>query len=392
MARIALFLSALDDGGAERVMINLARGFADQGHRVDLILSQAVGPYLSQLPSTVSVIDFQQPRLIQSIAPLARYLKEQSPEMLIAALEDTNLVALWAHALAKLTARISTRVVVTVHNTLSEEIRHAHNWKRRLVPRVIPLFYRWADAVVCVSQGVANDLQRLGVPAERCRVIYNPITTPELVAAGQAAVAHPWLQPDFPEPVCIAVGRLSLQKNFSLLLSAFARLCQRRSARLLVLGEGPDRQRLFAEVEQLGLTDRVDFPGFVENPYAHMAKAAVLVLSSQWEGFGNVLVEAMAVGTSVVATDCPHGPAEVLAQGRYGALVPMDDAVALADAMDHTLQTPTPVRPLQERAAEFSLTRITAEYAALFELSSSSQGRAAVHPPAAPVRDLSTQI
>lgn len=380
MARIALFLSALDDGGAERVMINLARGLAEQGHQVDLLLSQAVGPYVDQIPATVNLIDFQQPRLIQSLRPLAQYLKQQSPELLITALEDTNLVALWAHRWVRLTTGLSTRVVVTVHNTLSEEIRHAQNWKRRFVPRVIPLFYRLADAVVCVSQGVAEDLTRLGVPEEKCRVIYNPITTPRLLELGQAAVDHPWLQPDFSEPVCLAVGRLSPQKNFALLLRAFAQLRQGRSGRLIVLGEGPERGALSALTKQLGLEAWVDFPGFVGNPYAYMAKASVLVLSSQWEGFGNVLVEAMAVGTSVISTDCPNGPAEILAQGQYGELVPVEDVTALAAAMDKVIQAPLPPPMLQARAAEFSLACITAEYADLFGGTSQQQETLPVAP------------
>ncbi|MEO0539635.1 MAG: glycosyltransferase [Cyanobacteria bacterium P01_A01_bin.105] len=380
MARIALFLSALDDGGAERVMINLARGLAEQGHQVDLLLSQAVGPYVDQIPATVNLIDFQQPRLIQSLRPLAQYLKQQSPELLITALEDTNLVALWAHRWVRLTTGLSTRVVVTVHNTLSEEIRHAQNWKRRFVPRVIPLFYRLADAVVCVSQGVAEDLTRLGVPEEKCRVIYNPITTPRLLELGQAAVDHPWLQPDFSEPVCLAVGRLSPQKNFALLLRAFAQLRQGRSGRLIVLGEGPERGALSALTKQLGLEAWVDFPGFVGNPYAYMAKASVLVLSSQWEGFGNVLVEAMAVGTSVISTDCPNGPAEILAQGQYGELVPVEDVTALAAAMDKVIQAPLPPPMLQARAAEFSLACITAEYADLFGGTSRQQETLPVAP------------
>ncbi len=371
MAKIALFLSALDDGGAERVMINLARGLSDQGHRVDLILSQAVGPYLSQIPAAVTLIDLRQPRLLLSTGPLVAYLKEQTPEMLITALEDTNLVALWAHRLAKLTAGIPTRIVVTVHNTLSEEIRHAHNWKRRIVPRFLPLFYRWADAVVCVSEGVAQDLQRLGVPANKCRVIYNPITTPQLVEQAQAPVEHPWLSSvSIPAvPVYLAVGRLSSQKNFSLLLKAFARLRQTQPARLVILGDGPDRDQLLGLSTELGLADWVDFPGFVDNPYAYMARATALVLSSQWEGFGNVLVEAMAVGTPVVSTDCPSGPAEILAQGQYGTLVPMNDVDALATAMQQAMQSPWPAAQLQARAAAFSLSRITQKYATLFERS-----------------------
>lgn len=360
MTDLSIFLMDLDGGGAERVMLNLACGFAEQGLQVDLVLVKPEGPYLSQLPPKVRVVKLESSRLILSIPALARYLKQEQPPVLISALEDTNIVALCAKKLAG----VSTRIVVTVHNNLSREAQNATTLKRRLTPQFVRWFYPSADRIVAVSQGVAQNLVDIGLSSEKIEVIYNPIVTPELNEKIQESLDRPWFSPDQP-PVILGVGRLEKQKDFPTLLQAFAQLKQQHPARLMILGEGSERSKLEELAQKLGIEKDVAFPGFVANPYAYMARAKVLVLSSGWEGFGNVLVEAMAAGTPVVSTDCESGPAEILANGKYGKLVAVGDSEGMAKAIATTLNEPPDREALTKRANQFSLEKALTEYGKL---------------------------
>jgi glycosyltransferase involved in cell wall biosynthesis len=217
------------------------------------------------------------------------------------------------------------------------------------------VLYPSADAVVAVSAGVADGLaSRAGLRRDRITVIHNPIVTPEIAEKAAAGLDHPWFAPG-QSPVFLAAGRLTVQKDYPTLLRAFAQLRQRRAARLVILGVGELRDELAAQVSSLGLAADVEFAGFQENPFAFMRRAAAFVLSSAWEGFGNVLVEALACGTQVVSTDCPSGPAEILDGGRFGHLVQVGDASALAAAMEAALVHPLPAELLRERAQIFSI-------------------------------------
>lgn len=338
-------------------MVNLANGFVKSGFEVDLLLVRREGIYLSQLDAAVQVIDLQANKLLFSLPKLIAYLKQVKPDNLITALEDTNIVAIFA----RLMAQVPTRLIVTVHNNLSQEMLNGEGLKRRLVPTVLKWIYPFADQVVAVSQGVAEDLKRLGVQPDKIRVIYNPILTPDFSHLATAVPQHQWLlQPD--EPVVLGVGRLELQKDFETLIRAFALAKKKQPMRLMILGEGSQKASLEALCQQLEVTDSTVFVGFVSNPLACMSRAALCVLSSAWEGFGNVLVEAMGVGTPVVATDCPSGPAEILEQGKYGQLVPVGDVERLADAMLMTLGDPLDAAVLQRRAADFSVEAVLDEY------------------------------
>lgn len=364
---IALFLPSLRGGGAERVMLNLARGFAEQGQEIDLVLAKAEGPYLSQVPSDVRVVDLRASRVLASLPALVCYLKREQPTAILSAMDHANIVALWARKIA----RVKSRVIVSVHNTLSRSTVNADTSRGRLMPRLIRMFYPWADAIVAVSKGVADDLAKTtGLPRERIRVIYNPVVTPELLEKAREPLAHPWLEPGQP-PVILSVGRLTKQKDYPNLIRAFARVRSKRPARLMILGEGEERPKLEALVRELGLEADVSLPGFVDNPYAYMARAAVFVLSSAWEGFGNVLVEAMAVGTPVVATDCPSGPAEILENGKWGRLVPVGAPEMLADAIIAIFNNRHKYSGSNRRSQIFNLESICEQY--LKVLNSSGQ-------------------
>lgn len=357
MSKIALFLACLAGGGAERVMVYLARGFAEQGLDVDLVVGKTDGPCLSLIPPEVRLVNLGTRRLIQTVPGLVKYLQKNQPTVLLSAMEDINVIALWCRRLAG----VSTRVVVSVHNTISVESQTLTDFKKRLAPYLARWFYPWADRVVTVSQGAAQDLVSLGLSKDSIKVIYNPVVTPELLKKAAQPLDRPWFSSGEP-PVILAVGRLDKQKDFSTLIRAFERVRQQRNARLIILGEGLERSSLEALVQELGLEENVALAGFVENPYAYMAHAAVFVLSSLYEGLPTVLIEAMAVGTSVVATDCKSGPAEILENGEYGKLVPVGDIQSMAEAIVSTLDGSLDSVFLQKRAADFSLENAVTEY------------------------------
>ncbi len=335
MAKIAIYLPSLIGGGVQRVCLNLAREFVRLGLEVDLVVANAEGHLLKQIPSQVGLVDLGARSVARSLPALVRYLKHSIPDALLSALDYANAVAIIASKIA----RVPKRVVVSVHIKLPDASNYPSCIRRYMTPFAKRLVYRWADKVVAVSQGLANDYrQKLGIPQERIKVIYNPIITPDLMEKANEPVEHPWFQPNMP-PVILGVGRLTEQKDFATLIRAFALVRQQIEARLVILGEGELRQDLEALIQKLGLQGEVDMPGFVDNPYAYMKRSAVFVLSSRWEGFGNVLVEAMACGVPVVSTNCPYGPSEILEGGRLGKLVPVGDAGLLAETIINTLKS-----------------------------------------------------
>jgi glycosyltransferase involved in cell wall biosynthesis len=205
--------------------------------------------------------------------------------------------------------------------------------RRHLIPLFIKYFYPKADGIVTVSQKAAEDLaQFTGLPIERIQSIYNPVIDSELLEKAKAPLEHPWFFPQEP-PVILGVGKLEAQKDFPTLIRAFAWVRKVREARLAILGWGPDRPQLQALIQELGLEADAALFGYVDNPYPYMARAGVFVLSSAWEGLPTVLIEAMAVGTPVVSTNCPSGPTEILDNGKYGWLTPVGDSTALAKAI-----------------------------------------------------------
>ncbi|MDZ4875427.1 MAG: D-inositol-3-phosphate glycosyltransferase [Chroococcidiopsis cubana SAG 39.79] len=361
---LAVFIPSLDGGGAERVMLNLADGFAAQGVNVSLVLVKAEGPYLSQVSSKVELVTLgSRQKLLLSFPDLINYLRREQPVAMLCGQEDANIVALWAKQLMK----VSTQMVAIVHNHLSRDAQTSTLLKRQLTPHLVRWFYPWADKIVAVSQGVAEDLVDIGLPKDKIKAIYNPVVTPELHVRAREKISHPWFAPDQP-PVIMGAGRLENQKDFSTLIRAVAKLQQQRPVRLMILGEGTKRPELEALIGELGLTDSVAMPGFVSNPYAYMARASVFVLSSIWEGFGNVLVEAIAVGTPVVSTDCKSGPAEILENGKYGKLVAVGDVTGMAEAIAQTLDYPPAPTELQRRAERFSTAKVLAEYRQILQI------------------------
>lgn len=348
--RIAFFLPSLDGGGAERVMVTVANGFAARGHKVDLVLAQVEGSYLKDVSKCVRVVGLNTSRVITSLPGLIRYLRRERPAALLSAMGHTNVVALAARMLA----RVSTRIVVSEHANYSTSRANANTWRSRVMIHFLRIAYPRANGIVAVSSGVADDLAAaVRIPRSTIKVIYNPVVSDSLRLLAQQKAEHPWLSSGH-QPVVLGVGRLSAQKDFPTLIKAFARLCKIKESRLIILGEGSLRSEIEALIHKLGLDNLVALPGFVVNPFAYMRASDVLVLSSAWEGFGNVLAEAMGCGTAVISTDCPSGPAEILEDGKWGRLVPVGDVDALTNAMAAALDDPEPPN-VEIRAADFNI-------------------------------------
>lgn len=387
--KLSLLLPSLAAGGVGRSMLHLAGAFHAAGHPVDLVLCRAEGPYMSEVPPGVRIVELRRqsglsarlqiarldpdgiaalarPVLLPwSSAPvqpyvsaLARYLSTEQPAALLAAKTPTNLLALWASRLSG----ADTRIVISEHTQLSQSITLSRKWRWRHIAPVVARTYPGAAAIVSVSNGVADDLAATAqLPRDSIDTIYNPVVTPSLAAQASEPAPHPWLE-DGGAPVIVAAGRLTPQKNFPMLMRAFARLRERHPARLLLLGEGPERNKLESLASTLGIHNDVALPGFISNPYAAFSRAALFVISSDYEGLGNVLIEALACGCPVVSTDCPSGPSEILENGRYGELIPVNDSEALSAAMLRTLKAQRPKDELRRRGAEFSLERSARQY------------------------------
>jgi len=233
---------------------------------------------------------------------------------------------------------------------------------KQIIYRILPYVYPYADRIVAISEGAKQEtLDHISKLDQRdVAVVNNPAISDDDLERMTESVSHSWFDGD--TEVIVAVGRLSGEKDFDTLLRAFERVRAQRDTRLVILGKGPNRPALESLAEELSISEAVDMPGFVDNPYKYMTRADVFAMSSLSEGFGNVLVEAMACGTTVVSTDCPHGPGEILENGRYGLLVPVRSPDALANGLNWALDNPLPAPMLEERADNFTLESAVDEY------------------------------
>jgi glycosyltransferase involved in cell wall biosynthesis len=358
--RITFFLDALHGGGAEKAVVNLLIGLAQRDEfDLDLVLATKEGPYLDLIPQKVRIIDLNKGRTVTATFPLINYLKKNRPWALIASMGHVNVVALIATALSQ----VKTRLLLVEHTSL---LTAQNELKRsKLVLIMMKWLYPHANAVAAVSAGVAQDLEKqFGLGAETVKVLYNPVVNENLTIQSKADLNHPWFTANTP-PVFLAVGRLNSLKDFPNLLNAFAQVRKQQEARLIILGEGEERPALEVLIQNLGIGEDVLLPGFVKNPYAYMKHASCFVLSSIQEALPTVLIEAMACGCPVVATDCPYGPEEILDCGTYGLLVPVKNSEALGKAMLQTLRNPSKQELLMQRANEYSTEKAVAAYLSL---------------------------
>jgi glycosyltransferase involved in cell wall biosynthesis len=372
--RLAVLVSLSGEGGVERMVLNLVRAFAAvPGLAVDLVLLREESRHLQDLPANVNVVRLGVRHSALGVPALVRYLTAARPDALLAAKDRAGRAALLARRLAG----VPTRVVIRLGTTLSEAMKDRHPVLRWLRYRPIRRLYRWADAIVAVSEGVADDVAATSrMPRERIHVIRNPVVTPDLFRQAQEPADHPWLA-DPAVPVVMGMGRLTRQKDFPTLVRAFARLRRERSLRLVILGEGRDAAVLREIAAAEGIGGDVALPGFRANPYAWLARSRLFVLSSAWEGSPNALTEAMALGVPVVSTDCRSGPGELLAGGRYGPLVPVGDVDRLAAAMREGLDCPVPPAVLRHAVSEYTVETSARRYLEVLGLAQAPAGAGA---------------
>jgi glycosyltransferase involved in cell wall biosynthesis len=366
--RLLVVIPSLEAGGAERACVNLLRGLDgvhnggqdDAQLELHLALFYRAGPFLDDVPTYVTQHDLatrlRDPRLV---VRLARLIDRVQPDVVLSIMRYTNIVTGCAARLA----RRRVQLVFNEQNQISQEF--ALYGGGRFKGAFVRSLYRQAAAVTAISQGIACELaDSFDVPRQRLHVIPNSVDLGRVQAMAAAPAEHPWLAG--PEPVVLAVGRLHSQKGFSDLLHAFCHVAAQRPARLIILGEGAERTRLEQLAAELGIAERVALPGFAANPFAYMAQAALFVLSSHFEGFGNVLVEALAAGAPVVATRAPSGPEEILQDGVTGLLTPVGDPPALAQAMLRVLDDPALAERLRNagrlRAADYDIAAIGRRY------------------------------
>lgn len=368
--RVAFLARDLRGGGLERVVINLLASLSEQGVELDLVLASQEGAFVDQLPKSVRVIPLNvqvnnsTKGSFNLLLPLIQYLRKERPIALVSHLVFINSIAV----LAKQLSGIPGQVVLVEHLPLFQNST-ADVPQSRLIKLMMQWLYPHADAVVSVAEKMATQLKTdLKLKDSIVRVIENPVIDETLYQRSGEPCNHPWFKPDQP-PVFLAVGRFTAQKDFATLMDAFARVRKTREARLIVLGDGPLRAALTQQIQALGIEADVDLPGFEPNPYKFMRQATVFVLSSRWEALPTVLIEAMGCGCQVVSTDCPFGPKEILAEEKYGRLVPMQDAIALSTAMQDSLDHPIPKTAIEQRAATFSRDRATSRYLDLLGLS-----------------------
>lgn len=402
---IGLILPSLLGGGAERVSLILAEELLARGHRVDLVVGRLIVEYRRNLPRGLRLYYPKQPaaqrklrqhcdrrgvategkfvnplraawawRLIRRMNPevkpglkhalfagfIAGYIRKERPDVVLSSLYDADEAAVYA---VRLTRRI-TRLVLLLHTNISRAYTEGEgelNKARMLYPQ--------SDALVAVGEGVAKEARRvLDVPAERVKVIYNPLPGEQIRRQSQEEVGHPWFASGAP-PVMLAVGRDSREKDYATLIRAVGIVRRKMPARLVIIGRFSVRSReeLMELAQDCGVGQDLDFVDFDDNPYRYMRRAGVVALSSRFEGLPTVLLEAMACGTPVVSTDTPYGPQEILEGGKWGQLVPIGDAAELAQAMLKTLQGEHPAADeLRRRAADFSARRAVESYEALF--------------------------
>jgi glycosyltransferase involved in cell wall biosynthesis len=362
MTKIAIVLPNLRGGGAERLAIYLAHYWCSRGYAPEFVLMQEEGELLPLLAPGIRVVSLNAHRIKWSILPLWRYLKRTRPEVVWVGMWPLTSAAIMAWLLAGRPGKI----VVTDHNQLSISCLRELEISPWFLKGLMRLTYPFASGVTAVSQGVGEDLCRLGgFRPGRVKVIYNPAATGVSPQRETAAVREQMWGAGFSHHI-LTVGTLKVQKNHELLICAFARLPPDLKAKLTILGDGDRRPRLEGLIRELGLEGRVALPGFAVDPYPWFRSADLFVLSSDWEGLGNVLIEALECGLPVVSTDCPSGPAEILEGGRYGRLVPVDDAPALAEAMLAGLTEPHDREAAIRRAKDFTVEKIGEEYLAYF--------------------------
>lgn len=355
--KLWLLLSRFELGGLERVQVNLAPAFAQAGLDVWLVAGQFLAGAEKMLPQGIPTLELAPKGRHALIPGLLKQLRHHRPDMVVTTSNDVACLMLMFRALF-----FQKMKIICTQHTPWPDITGMPRIKHRLLIGLMRHLWPKADAIIAVSSALAGDMRATLKLSNTIHTIHNPVVLPDFDDQMQQSICWPW--PDHAIPTLVFAGRLAKVKRLDLLLDAFFQVAKTHPVRLLIVGDGPERDNVVRLLEQGGLGAVCHLAGHQDNPLPWIKAADVLVLPSDYEGFGNVLVEAMACGTQVIATDCPYGPAEILEGGRYGQLVPIGDAQTLAAAIERTLSksfhVPAPI--LRRRASEFNLERAANAY------------------------------
>lgn len=348
---IVIYMPAFHGGGAENAIVRLANHWCDNGRKVTIIVNKANGPVRKRLNHQVEVVGLGTAYYAIALPRLGRWLAKRRPPLLVNVLPGPCVAGLMA-------ARYwspATVVVSLVRNFLSEELARRDPVGRFLIPPLLKYALRRSDAIGCVATGVSRDVESFaGVDPSKVYTTLNPVLLPELDSVG----ARPG---DMPQgKTLVAVGRLVRQKDYPTLIRALTQVPE--AVELVILGDGPMRNEIARLAETLGLSARVHLLGFKANPADYVAHADLFVLTSCFEGFPNVVAEALALGRTVVATDAPGGTAEILEDGAYGYLAPVGDVSAVARAIQSALEQPVEQAKARARAADFRVENVAGRY------------------------------
>jgi glycosyltransferase involved in cell wall biosynthesis len=340
-------------GGAQRVTVNIANSLAARGYPIDLVTAQLDGTFVSEISDAVNTIDLAVTGvlgtgILTAVPKLVSYLEASQPAVLFASRTHTNIAAIVATWIAD----TDTRIAVTEHSPFD----YQNTAKDRVAAALAAQIYPYADGVIAVSEGVAQSIVAgTNVSMEQITVLNNPIDLDAIQSGARQPVDHEWLTDPTLEPI-VSVGRLKRQKGFSVLLESVSRLRESRpEIRLLIVGEGSDRDRLESLAHELDIEDIVSFTGYTDNPYIYMHHSSVFATASTAEGLPTVLIEALACGASIVSTDCQYGPREILCDGEYGRLTPVNDVQRMTQAIAATLDDPIAAKKIRQRAEHFSM-------------------------------------
>lgn len=343
-------------------MANLSKELVNRGHDVELILARSPGKNNYEIDPRIKVTWLHAFSIGKTVVRLARVLKDKNLDVVYTAMPTTNIAVIAARAIAG----VSTKVVISERSNPQLEAKHSKTWRYRASFVLQPYVYPYADAIVAVCSDLADSLSSFArLKRETIKVIYNPAYDENEVSL-DPSIPYKWLDGNG-VPVIVTAGRLMPQKDYSTLLKAFSLVLQQRDARLIILGEGPLRSELEAEAKELGVFEKVHMPGFVPNVIDWFSHANVFALTSIWEGFGNVLVQALAAGCTIVSTDCPNGPREILASGKYGYLVQVGSHVEMSEALIRAIDQPFLSSTLVNRAKDFSAEKSANSYESLFQ-------------------------
>jgi len=364
---ISFFIPDLSLGGAEQVTVTIVNGLTELGHNVELLVSRFKGRLRSKLANEVTVIELKPSRtpvlgVAANIPALISYLRRMDPEVLFSHMSHVSVVCLAINRFVD----INTMIIPTEHKAVGSA--PGSTIKSRTVQALMPYLYPTADHIVAVSEGVANSVvDQTATAPNKVSVLPNPVDLETIRDRAEDTVDDDWLVDDQLE-VILFVGRLEAQKSLETWLNTFKRVYKDNpNVRGIIAGSGSKREELQSTANHLGIENVVRFPGYIDNPYAYMSKASIFLLTSIYEGLPTVIIEALACGCPVVATDCPSGPREILENGEFGRLAPVGDVEHLAEAVTVTLDNPQPSKKLHQRADRYSPTTVIQEYESFLE-------------------------